>query len=92
VSSLKGDCDTRTVLLFTLLSRFNYDIAILNSVDYQHSVLGINIPSTGKFKSYRFKKYYFIETTAKGCPIGYLHKDFSDINKWDFALIHNIKI
>nr|WP_321237295.1 hypothetical protein [uncultured Psychroserpens sp.] len=91
VSNLTGDCDTRTVLLFTLLSRFNYDIAILNSKAYRHSVLGINIPSTGKFKMHQNTKYYFIETTARGCPIGYLNQSVSDISKWDFQLIHNIK-
>ena len=91
VSNLSGDCDTRTVLLFTLLSRFNYDVAILNSVEYQHSILGINIPSTGKFKRYKQKKYYFVETTARGCPIGYLSQSVSNIAYWNFELIHNLK-
>ncbi len=92
ISTLSGDCDTRTVILFTLLSRFNYDVAILNSKKYKHSVLGLNIHSTGKFKTHNNKKYYFIETTAKGCPIGYLHQDVSNVNYWGFALIYNTKI
>ncbi len=92
ISSLYGDCDTRTVILFTLLSRFNYDVAILNSKKYSHSVLGINIPSTGKYKEYHQKKYYFIEATGRGAPIGYLHSDFSNINYWKFELINEQKI
>ncbi|MFK7813883.1 MAG: hypothetical protein AB8B59_15415 [Maribacter sp.] len=89
VSSLRGDCDTRTVLIYTLLSRFNYDVAILNSEKYLHSVIGLNIPSTGKYKTLNTKKYYFVETTARGCPIGYLPKEFSNIKYWNFALIQN---
>lgn len=88
ISNLRGDCDTRTVLLFTLLSRFNYDVAILNSVEYRHSVLGLNIPATGKFKMHNNKKYYFIETTARGCPIGYLDLQFPKIEFWDVVLTH----
>ncbi|WP_138658258.1 hypothetical protein [Maribacter algarum] len=89
VSSLRADCDTRTVLIYTILSRFNYDVAILNSEKYLHSVIGLNIPSTGKYKTHNTKKYYFVETTARGCPIGYLPNDVSNISYWKFALIHN---
>ncbi|WP_046756835.1 hypothetical protein [Kordia jejudonensis] len=87
-SNLKGDCDSRTVLLFVLLSKFNYDVAILNSDEYKHSVLGINVPARGKYKTYNRKKYYFVETTAKGCPIGYLPKDVSSLRYWDFVLVN----
>ncbi|MEP3210065.1 MAG: hypothetical protein ABJN95_12780 [Maribacter sp.] len=89
VSSLRADCDTRTLLIYTLLSRFNYDVAILNSEKYLHSVIGLNIPSTGKYKTLKNKKYYFVETTARGCPIGYLPNDVSNISYWTFVLIHN---
>ena len=91
ISNLRGGCDTRTVLLFTLLSRFNYDVAILNSEEYRHSILGLNITATGKFKRYNNKKYYFIETTAIGCPIGYLDPQFSKIEFWDVVLTHQYK-
>ena len=87
-SSLKGDCDSRTVLLFVILAKFNFDVAILNSDEYKHSVLGISLPSRGKYKTYNRKKYYFVETTAKGCPIGYLPKDYSSLRFWDFVLVN----
>ncbi len=92
VSNLHGDCDTRTVLLYTLLSRFNYDVAILSSKEYRHSMLGLNIPATGKYKTYKHKKYYFIETTGRGWSVGALPKDFSNINNWDVVLMHNTNI
>jgi hypothetical protein len=87
-ANLKGDCDSRTVLLFVLLAKFNYDVAILNSDEYKHSVLGISVPTRGKYKTYNRKKYYFVETTAKGCPIGYLPKDVSTLSYWDFVLVN----
>ncbi|WP_420574672.1 hypothetical protein [Kordia sp.] len=87
-ANLKGDCDSRTVLLFVILAKFNYDVAILNSDQYKHSVLGISVPSRGKYKTYNRKKYYFVETTAKGCPIGYLPKDVSTLRYWDFVLVN----
>ncbi|MEM6721899.1 MAG: hypothetical protein AAF611_21405 [Bacteroidota bacterium] len=87
-ANLQGDCDSRTVLLFVLLSRFNYDVAILNSNQYKHSILGINIPSTGKYKTRNRKKYYFVETTAKNYTIGKLPPKVSNINYWNFVLVN----
>ncbi len=86
IAYLDGDCDTRTVLLFTLLSRFQYDVAILNSTEYRHSILGLQINSTGKYKSYKRRKYYFVETTSRQNPIGYLHPDYSELDHWDVVL------
>ncbi len=92
VSNLHGDCDTRTVILYTLLSRFNYDVAILSSKEYLHSMLGLNIPATGKYKKYKHKKYYFIETTSRGWTVGTLPKKFSNIDNWKIVLMHNTNI
>lgn len=71
--NLKADCDTRTVLLFTILSKFKYDVVILNSDVEAHSILGINIPTArGSYLTERNtgKKYYVWETTAKGFEMG----------------------
>ncbi len=87
-ASLQGDCDSRTVLLFVLLAKFEYDVAILNSNQYKHSILGINIPSRGKYKTRNRKKYYFVETTAKNCIIGYLPPKVSNVNYWNFVLVN----
>ena len=87
-ASLQGDCDTRTVLLFVLLTKFNFDVAILNSDQYKHSILGIHLPASGSYKWLNRKKYYFVETTAKNCPIGYLPKNVGNTRYWDFVLIN----
>lgn len=82
----KGDCDSRTTLLFTLLKKFNYDVVILNSDLYTHSMLGINVPSRGKYKLVNGKKYFFCETTYPGWKIGVLPPDTQNISKWYVAL------
>ena len=82
----KGDCDTRTVLIYTILKRFGYDVVILNSNLYQHSVIAVNLPSYGDYKSINGKKYYFWETTSQGWELGVLPPDNWDISKWYLAL------
>jgi energy-coupling factor transporter transmembrane protein EcfT len=86
IGNFKGDCDTRTVFLYTLFKKFNYDAVILNSLQYQHSILGINLPSYGKFKKHNGKKYYVWETTAPGFEIGVIPKKISDISKWHVVI------
>ena len=82
----KGDCDSRTVLIYTILKRFGYDVAILNSDLYSHSMIGINIPAYGKYKLINGKKYYFWETTNSGWSVGVLPPKSWNISKWHLAL------
>lgn len=86
VGNLKGDCDTRTVLLFTLLRAFGYDVAILNSDYYRHSILGLNLPASGLHKFHNGKRYYAWETTAKYFKIGDLPPLVSDMDQWEVVL------
>lgn len=86
LSNLKGDCDTRTMLIFAILKYFGYDVAILNSDFYLHSVIGITLPSTGSYKMYYGKKYYLWETTNKHYKIGQLPNHLKNINHWYVVL------
>lgn len=86
IQNLKGDCDTRTVLIYSILKHFNYDVAIANSDFYRHSVMGINLPASGLHKIYRGKKYMLWETTAKHFEVGYLPPDFDDVTHWNIVL------
>ncbi len=86
IQNLKGDCDTRTVLIYSILKYFDYDVAILNSDYYRHSILGVNLPASGKFKMYRGKKYTLWETTAKHFTAGSLPANFDDVQYWDVVL------
>jgi hypothetical protein len=87
LASLKGDCDTRTVLAHYILKKLNYDVVILNSNLYLHSMLGVNIPYLGgKFKSHLGKRYYFWELTNKGFKPGNLPAQVGNINKWNVQI------
>jgi hypothetical protein len=86
MQNLKGDCDTRTVLIYSILKHFGYDIAILNSDFYRHSILGINLPASGQHKIYNGKKYMLWETTAKYFSVGTLPSTYSDISHWNVVL------
>ncbi len=82
-----GDCDTRTVFLYIMLKKFNYDVTILNSFMYKHSILGINLATSGtNYKYYNGKRYYAWETTAKGYKRGWMPTKYADMNFWHKGL------
>ena len=87
IASLKGDCDSRTVLIFSILKHFGYDVAILNSDEYRHSILGLNLPASGKFKAHGGKRYYVWETTSKYFNLGQLAPGMENLIYWDIVLL-----
>ena len=89
MANLKGDCDTRTLIIFTILNHFGYDVAILNSEFYRHSIFGINLPAKGLYKSHYNKRYYLWETTNKYFKIGELPNQINDVRYWHVVLTNN---
>ena len=89
LSTLKGDCDTRTLLLFTILNYYNYDVVMLSSELYKHSIIGINLPLQGISKSINGTKYVVWETTSKGMPAGIISREISDMRFWNVSIISN---
>jgi hypothetical protein len=85
--NLKGDCDTRTLLCYTILSHYGYDVAILNSSAYRHSILGVNMAASGVSKEYNGVQYFLWETTAKNCVPGFIVPDFNNLDYWEFLLV-----
>lgn len=86
VATMKGDCDTRTMLLYTILSKLKYDVVILGSTLYAHSILGVNLPVSGKFKKHKGIKYFVWETTATDYKPGMLPPLIADMDNWDVDL------
>lgn len=86
--SLYGDCDTRAVLIYSLLEILGFDPMIVVSNEYAHAMLALNIPATGDHLKYRGKNYYFWETTGKGWPIGMLPPNSNNVNYWKIALVN----
>ena len=84
--SLAGDCDTRTVLLFTMLKKLGYDPIIVNSAQYRHSMLAVDVPTEGDYFMHKGRMFYFWETTATGWLPGMLPPDMNNTDYWTIIL------
>ncbi|MBD77786.1 MAG: hypothetical protein CL840_02440 [Crocinitomicaceae bacterium] len=84
-----GDCDSRTLLLYSLFRHFNYEVVIFVSDEYKHSMLGLNIPSTGKYLKVDGRKFYFWETTGKNWESGMIPPNDNVLSYWYVALSYN---
>lgn len=82
ISFKYGDCDTKALLLHLILDYWGYDCVIFLSRSYKHAMLGLSVPTKGNFKLHRGKKYYFLETTARGWQIGKLPHKYRNLNYW----------
>lgn len=89
MGNLEGDCDTRTLWLFTILNHYNFDVAIFGSEFYKHSLIGIVLPLNGISKTINGKKYIMWETTTKDMKPGMLPHEISDMRFWNVNLISN---
>ncbi len=86
MATLHGDCDTRTLLVYTLLSYYDYDVALLSSEYYSHSLIGINLPYDGISYRYNTQRYVLWETTAPNIRPGILPNEISNTNYWRISL------
>ena len=93
IGNWKGDCDTRSVFLFTVLKHYGYDVVILNSELYQHSILGINlVPESTTiplYKKHNYTKYYAWEATGP-LSLGLLNPECNNMREWDVVLDNNL--
>jgi len=94
LGDLKGDCDTRALLLFELFRHYGYNVALLTSQYYQHAVIALNflrdIP-VGLSMNIHNKNYYLWETTSAGFDVGQLPPTLNDLDKWRITLLNEIK-
>lgn len=86
LGKMHGDCDTRTVVLYTLLRNFGYEPLIINSNEYLHSMLALDVPSSGDDFEYKGKRYAYWETTNVGWLAGMLPPDMNNKDYWSVAL------
>ena len=88
--NLKGDCDTRALLGFSILKKLNIPTSIWISTVYGHSVLGIGLPTQGSnFKTLNGVKHYAVELTAKGYRLGMIAPEHRNMNNWIISNYHN---
>jgi len=84
--SLHGDCDTRTTLLYSLLTHFGYKTVVFISKEYAHAMLGVELQSTGDYIRHKGIKFYFWETTNTGWKSGEIPEGMDNKNYWKIAL------
>ena len=88
--NLKGDCDTRTLLAFSILSGLNIGSSVWVSEVYGHSILGVAVPAGhGMSKEVRGVKHYGVELTAKGFRVGMVAPDQARPGNWDITAYYN---
>jgi curved DNA-binding protein CbpA len=92
LSDLKGDCDTRSLLLYQLFKHYNYNVALLTSSYYKHAMIAINFtepvsqPGTGI--TIGEKIYYMWETTSPDLNYGEVSSNFNNLAFWDISLLN----
>ncbi len=86
MATLFGDCDTRTLFIYTVLSHYGYDVVLLSSEFYNHSLIGINLPYEGITYTYHSQRYVLWETTAQNIRPGILPEEVSNLNYWRISL------
>ena len=91
IGDLKGDCDTRALMLFDLLGKLGYKVALMISNYYKHALIAVCIDKAPADQEVSIlingERYYLWETTSKGFGPGELPVTISNLNHWDIALI-----
>jgi hypothetical protein len=88
--NLKGDCDTRSLLGFSILSQLGIPASVWVSEAYGHSVLGVGLGSGGSYyKMVGGIRHSAVELTAKGFRLGMISAEQGDMNNWEIALYKN---
>ena len=87
LATLDGDCDTRALLLFTILSHYHFDVAMLSSEHFSHSVIAVNLPYPGISKLINGRRYIIWETTQLGIQPGIFPSQMSDMRLWSVNLL-----
>jgi hypothetical protein len=90
IHNLKGDCDTRSLLAYTLLSRLGIPASIWVSEVYGHSILGVGIGTGSRnYKNIGGMRHTAVELTAKGFRLGMISPEHTEMKNWNIALYNN---
>jgi len=88
--NLKGDCDTRSLLGFSILKELNIASSVWVSEAYGHSILGVGVPvGYGIHKNINGVNHYGVELTAKGFRLGMVAPQNSNPDNWDITIYYN---
>ncbi len=88
--NLKGDCDTRSLLGYTILKKLNIAASVWVSEAYGHSILGVGVQNGhGIYKTVNGIKHYGVELTAKGYRLGMVAPENNNPYNWDITVYNN---
>jgi hypothetical protein len=88
--NLKGDCDTRSLLGFAILTELKIPSSVWISEVYGHSILGVGLPvGHGIYKTVEGIKHYGVELTAKGFRLGMVAPENARPLNWDISIFNN---
>lgn len=90
VATLQGDCDTRTLFIYTILQHFNYRVAILGSTYWNHSLLAVDLPYAGASITVNGRRFVLWETTEPGQYPGRISTAQTDMSNWTITLLSEI--
>jgi hypothetical protein len=94
IADLKGDCDTRSLLLYSILKKFHYNVALLSSEYYKHAIIAVNFSTTtdvsGLSMNIHDKNFYLWETTSFGFHPGEIPAENRNLNYWNIDLLNEI--
>jgi hypothetical protein len=79
--SFKGDCDSRVLLLLTILHQMDIDAIMLVSIKYQHAIIGINIEGNGTKISFNNKSYLIVNLNIV-MDMGVYPDKMNDPSEW----------
>ena len=89
--NMKGDCDTRSLLGYTILSKMRIPCSIWVSQAYGHSIMGVALPAQSKnYKTVNGMRHFGVELTARGYRVGMMASDQTDMDNWTVVLFNNL--
>lgn len=81
MTTSKGDCDSRALLLVLMLNQMGVDAILLISPEFSHALAAIDCPGEGARFTHGKKKYLIADTTAK-VGLGMIAEDMANPEKW----------
>lgn len=85
--TMQGDCDTRSLLAFTILDRLGIGASVWVSRQYGHSILGVAVPAnSSNFKRVGGNRHFATELTVKGFRVGMIAPEHTDMDNWNIVL------
>ena len=89
--NMKGDCDTRSLLGYSILCKMKIPCSVWVSQAYGHSIMGVALPAQSKnYKTVNGMRHFGVELTARGYRVGMMASDQTDMDNWTVVLFNNL--